>query len=113
MKRYLMLALVALPLVLSGCVEAISRLAVEGAYLADSTSAYVREVHDLRRWIREQCFDLLKIEIRALGDDTGKIRQLLIDSYPPLVTVGVVRDRAGGLFVPFGCKGVDLIEPVE
>ncbi len=95
---------------LGGCVEIAGRAMVEGAYLADSASDYVREVHDLRRWIREQCRDLLKAEIKTAGDDPDKVRQLLIDSYPPLVTVGVVRDVKAGsvLSVPVGC-GVDQI----
>ena len=104
--RTLCLALVALPLALGGCVEAGARLAVEGAYTADSASAYVREVHDLRRWIREQCRDLLKREVRALGDDTEAVRELLRESYPPLVTVGIARDvkAKSVLSAPVGCR---------
>jgi hypothetical protein len=106
------------PLTLSGCIEAGARLVGEATYLADSASAYVREVHDLRRWIREQCFELLKTEIRVLGDDTTKIRDLLRASYPSLVTVEIVRDvkdePRSVLSVPAGCAdSVDLIGPGE
>ncbi len=104
--KYLILVLAIV--LLSGCVAAAGRAVTEAGYVAGAASDYVREAHDLRRWIRQQCFDLLKTEIRALGDDTEKIRELLVASYPPLVTIGILReakdDSQSILSTPFGCR---------
>lgn len=111
--RYLVLILTAV--LLSGCVAAASRAVTEAGYVAGAASDYVREAHDLRRWIRQQCFDLLKTEIRQLGEDTKRIRELLIASYPPLVTTDILRaakdDRQSILSRPFGCPQLPLDSP--
>lgn len=81
-------------LTLSGCAELGARAISDATYLAESGEAYVREVHDFRRWVRETCRQMLMTEIAELqaNGDTAGARQLLIDSYPGLITFQIFDD---------------------
>jgi len=88
---------------LSGCAADIDEL-------RDSARAYVRAVHDARREIRRECWEILMDEVDSLRD-AGKhaeARERLAANYPPLVTVDVLKsleaDPIGVLSDPFGCS---------
>ena len=51
---------------LIGCAELGARFVTDAAYLAESSEAFVREVHDDRRWIRTECREMLRAEVEAL-----------------------------------------------
>lgn len=96
-------------LVLGGCAGTGARVITEGVYLIDAASDYVHENHALRRWVRGKCFELLQQRIKKLDQD-GDIdgaNELLISSYPPVVTLGIIKnyknDSSSLLSIPFGC----------
>lgn len=90
MKKLLLI----FPLLLVGCADWAAYGVTEANYLRDSTSSYVHEVHDFRRWVREECRDMLQNEITQLQQNGqfAEARNVLIDSYPSLVTVDLIRD---------------------
>ncbi len=108
MIRYI-LPFVAL-LALGGCETYIARAMMDAAYLQEAASSYVREVHALRQWIREECLASLVRETESLKRAGGEValRKMLAESYPSLVTAGVVKsardDQAGILAQAPGCE---------
>ena len=110
MTRYVLVILA--PLLLGGCIgpEFLARLMTDAAYLQVTASEYVREVHDLRQFIRQECRASLMREVDKLkltGDETA-LREVLAGSYPDLVTVGLYKaargDQEGVLARAPGCE---------
>ena len=98
-------AMIAISLATSGCAEAIATAVDDARDLHQSAREYVDDNHDLRRWVREQCLEILKDEIaqlRASGDHEAA-RAVLIDKYPDLVTRDAVKTKTENLAHPFGC----------
>ena len=87
---YLSAALLAL--FLAGC--NLPALNTTGTGLQAAGSAYVFENIDARKWVRAECREILNAEITALkaAGKYEEARQLLRDSYPPLVTLGIIAD---------------------
>ena len=88
----------ALALVLTGCVEWAARAVKDADYVADRTEAYVKENHADRIWIREACRQSLRFEIAELQreGDHAAVRALLAKQYPPLITVDLIQDVLDG-----------------
>lgn len=108
MIRYVLVILA--PLLLGGCETFISRAIVDAAYLQVTASGYVREVHGLRQLIRQECRASLMREVDKLkltGDEQA-LREVLANSYPDLVTVGLYKtargDQEGALSRAPGCE---------
>ena len=108
MTRYVLLILA--PLLLGGCAEGLARLVTDASYLHETASAYVRETHNLRQWIRSECRASLVREIEALkrAGDEPALREMLAENYPGLVTIDVLKsardDPAGILAQAPGCE---------
>lgn len=101
---------VAALLLLTGCAEVASRALTDAADLHAAARGYVIENHDFRRWVRDECESSLRREIEALKKTDGneaEVRTLLRESYPPLVSIGLVsqalEDPSKISTVPFGC----------
>ena len=106
MTRYVLLILA--PLLLGGCVstEFLARAITDATYLHVRAGEYVRGVHDLREFIREECQASLVREVEALkrAGDESALRKMLAESYPPLVTVGMFKSSEGILSKAPGCE---------
>ena len=106
MTRYVLLVLA--PLLLGGCVgtEFLARAITDATYLHVRAGEYVRDVHNLRRLIRQECEASLIREIEALkrADDEPALRKMLAENYPPLVTVGMFKSSEGILSDAPGCE---------
>lgn len=104
MTRYALVILA--PLLLGGCAtEFFARAITDATYLHVRAGEYVRGVHDLRQFIREECQASLVREIEDLkraGDEAG-LRKMLAENYPPLVTVGMFKSSEGILSKAPGC----------
>ncbi len=79
---------------LNGCTGTLVRLVQQGDYLHQAADEYVRDVHDMRRWIRQECRASLQRQINELrkGEDEQGLRAVLARNYPPLVTFDVLAD---------------------
>ena len=107
MRSLLYIPVIGLALALGGCAETGARLLTDATYLHESASAYVREIHDLRRFVRAECRASMVREIDSLreeGDETV-LRRMLAANYPGLVTVDIITgdDLTGVLSSPPGC----------
>ncbi len=105
-------------LILGGCAQVGAKAIVEGTYLINAASEYVHENHTLRRWIRVKCFELMRQKIKKLdreGDMDG-VNELLVASYPPVVTLEMIKSYKNDLLslspIPFGCYA-NRDKPVE
>lgn len=79
---------IVLALLLTSCVELGARMITDATYLAESAEAFVREVHDDRRFIRSTCREMLRAEVMQLQGEGryAEARELLAKNYPALVT---------------------------
>lgn len=114
MRTYIPAAL--LILFLAGCAPNLAGLAASGTKFQQAADAYVFENIDARKWVRAECREILNAEVTALkvAGEYEKARQLLRDSYPPLVTLGMIADAekagvAGVLAEPPGCGRDDAL----
>lgn len=104
------LCIILFGLLLSGCAETAARFVQEGAYLHETADRYVREVHEFRQWIRQECRASLVREIEALrqAGDEEALRAMLAEHYPGLVTIDVLKeardDPTGILSRAPGCE---------
>ncbi len=93
---------VILSLFLTGCAEVSARAIQEAAYLARVADEYVKEQHEIRQWIREECKASLVRQVEDLkrtGDEIA-VRDLLAKYYPAPVTITIikkVRDKSNNL----------------
>jgi hypothetical protein len=101
---------VVLLLTLSGCAGFASKVIEDADQLHDSARDYVRAVHDARREIRRECWEILMAEVEGLKADGkhAEARERLAANYPKLVTIDVLEDiqndPTGVLSEPFGCN---------
>jgi len=108
MKYYIPVILV-LVLLLGGCAGQAAKAIAFGTYLEDSAISYVKETHDLRKFVREECRASLVREIEELRQSGSEqdLRVMLASIYPKLVTIEIVttaRDNPGNLLSrPLGC----------
>ena len=108
MSRYVLVILASL--LLGGCAESLARLVTDATYLHEAASAYVREVHGTRQFIRQECRASLVREIEGLkrAGDEEALRKMLAENYPALVTIDVLKaardDPAGILSKAPGCE---------
>ena len=97
MIRYVLVILAPLLLGLGGCAEFLARAMMDATYLQVTASEYVREVHGLRQFIRQECRASLMREVDKLkltGDEEA-LREVLAKSYPGLVTVKLYKTARG------------------
>ena len=101
---------VALGVLLGGCAETLARVTTDAAYLHEAASEYVREQHQARQNIRQECRSSVAREIQQLieAGDEPALRAMLRSVYPPLVTMDIVNaalDDSGAsvLSEPPGC----------
>lgn len=98
-----------LALALTGCAGAAATAIEDSKALHEAARAYVREVHDARREIRQKCRELLIVEVNEMVAEgrSEEAREKLKANYPALVTVDVITkalDEPGSLSrEPFGC----------
>lgn len=110
MKYTLITLAIASTLFAGGCIEA-GAIAIDDARaLHESAKGYVKDNHDLRRRVREECREILILEVdmlKALGE-YDKARERLAANYPELVTIDIVKaaldDETAPLSEPFGCN---------
>ncbi len=90
-------------LLLTGCAEWMARMVTNADTLADRTTAYVRESHEDRIWVRATCRQSLRFEIAELQREGNHaaVRALLAKQYPPLITLDVIQGVLDGE-VPVG-----------
>ncbi len=98
-------------LLLSGCVEAGAIALNDARALHESAAHYVRAVHDARREVRRECWEILMEEVAKLrvAGEYQKARDRLAANYPALVTIDVLSENqeetpSGTLPEPFGCN---------
>ncbi len=100
-------------LLLGGCAETLARVTTDAAYLHESASDYVREIHSQRQAIRLLCRNSVARQVQKmiLADDEPALRRMLREVYPSLVTMDLIDtalddDNGVSAFsVPPGCKG--------
>ncbi len=100
---------------LTGCAGVAARAIQHAAYLDTVASEFVREIHDFRRWIREQCKASLTREIdklRTLNDEPG-LRKLLSANYPKPITFELIKAIKDGditdILISSGCTEVNEV----
>ncbi len=101
---------IALAVLLGGCAETLARVTTDAAYLHEAASEYVREQHQARQNIRQECRASVAREIQQLieAGDEPALREMLRSAYPPLVTMDIIgraMDNDGNTFLsePPGC----------
>lgn len=100
-----------LAVALTSCVGVGASMITKAAYLDERADAYVRSVHDLRLYIRDECRASLIREVDILKKEgkEAELRKMLGSVYPPLVTFGIIADAQDGgvqsiLVSPIGCE---------
>ena len=107
MKSSGWLLAVGLAFLLAGCSN-LSAARTTGTNLQAAGDAYLFWTIDARKWVRDQCMAILEDDVTALRADGkyNEARQLLRDSYPPLVTqriIEVAQKDGAALVGPPGC----------
>ncbi len=79
-------------LLLTSCTGFAVRALTDITYLHEAAGDYVREIHGVRQFIRQECKASLVREIDTLkqNGDEKALRELLAKNYPGLVTVDIV-----------------------
>ncbi len=94
MKVRLVLAALLL-LLFGGCGDILARAVVDAAYLHEAASDRVREQHERRKYIRQECYASVDRDILRMIEEKKEVevRRLLREAYPPLITTAII-DRA-------------------
>lgn len=85
-----LLILIGLP----GCAGVGAQALADAQALYQSGRTLVIQNHDLRRWVREQCIEILKEDIAEMRRqrDNPKARKRLATAMPDLITVQMLDD---------------------
>lgn len=93
-KSWLLLCALLILLGTQGCAGFAAQAHTDAQALYQSGRQLVIQNHDLRRWVREQCIEILKEDIAELrrARDTAGARARLAASMPDLITVQILDD---------------------
>ena len=98
-------------LTLPGCAGFGAEMYADAMELRGEAREYIRENHEVRRWVRAECLASIRREIEAYKKDSVvaemQIRRLLKEIYPDLVTIDLARRaQTEGIqrSQPFGCE---------